>query len=155
MRDSLWMGTMESLNRFPLASPDVEQATSQLLDEDGKQLASIEGVMIEAQFRCSWGYLVITSNASPFEEELHFYLLDGNLSVIDSLSLGQVYHSGILRQLQPGPTDQLEFSFFGEERWRLSVLAEPRRRLPLPFSSVRYSGGALRSHTLYLEKFST
>lgn len=143
---------MQTTSRFRLDSADLERATSQIVDEDGRILASVEGVVIEGQFQCTPGYLVVTSNANPFEEELHFYLLNDRLSLVDSVSLGQIYHSGIMRQLEIGPGDRLEFSFFGDERWRLTVLVSPRRRLSFPFSSVRYSGGALDRHALFLER---
>ena len=98
----------------------------------------IEGVALEAQFQCSLGYLVITSDGNPYEEMLHFYLINPDGGIMDDVSLGQIYHSGILHDLRWESDDRLAFSFYGTERWCLSILKKPRLRVPRIFSGVRY-----------------
>jgi hypothetical protein len=143
---------LESVQSFQLVPDDPERATSRLVSTDGSAIATVEGTTIEAQFRCARGYLVITSDAHPYEEMLHFHLLDEGMKVIDTVSLGRIYHSGILRELMVGAGDEVEFSFFGEERWRLVILKKPTRVRPKLFSSITYPAGALKRHFLRLEK---
>jgi hypothetical protein len=123
---------------------------SRLVSDDGIG-SEVEGVILEAQFQCSRGYLVITSDDNPHEEILHFYFLDDAGQVLDELSLGQIYHSGILRNVVPQSDDRLEFSFFGTERWSITILDKPIIQLPGLFSSVRRRGW-LGPHYLSIEK---
>lgn len=140
------MQTVLKFHTEPIAGGE----RSWLLSDDGLRVA-VDGVSLEAQFQCSSGYLVITSDDIPYEEGLHFYLLGGGGEVLDELSLGQINHSGILRNVVPHADDRLEFSFFGSERWHLTVLDKPVFRLPGLLSSVRRKRW-LGQHLLNLEK---
>ncbi len=143
---------MDAIDQFRLEPLAPDTVRSRLTG--GASALELEGQVLEAQFRCPLGYLLITSDGIPFEEALHFYLLDRNGSVLDGLSLGSAYHSGILSRLGVRG-DELEFSFFGKERWRLSVLSSPRvLLLPTPWASVRGIHGPFRRHYLKLEKVS-
>jgi len=142
---------MQPVHKFRV-EPMEGREHSLLVSDDGIRL-EVEGVILEAQFQCSRGYLLITSDDNPHEEILHFYLLGDARKVLDELSLGQIYHSGILRNVVPHSDDRLDFSFFGTERWSLSILDEPVSRLPALFASVRRKGW-FGSHYLSLEKTS-
>jgi len=134
----------------PLAD---NQLQSRLVGPDSRTGGPIEGQVLEAQFHTPAGELIITSDGNPFEEVLHFTLLDGDLKVLDAISLGQIYHSGLLRELQVVGEDTLQFHFFGEETWRLMVSARPRWALPpWPGSAIRRAGNWLRSSRLHLER---
>jgi hypothetical protein len=142
---------MESVQKFR-AEPAKDGERSRLISEEGLSV-EVEGVTLEAQFLCSRGYLVITSDDNPYEEILHFYLLNEPGQVLDELSLGQMYHPGILRNVVPHADDRLDFSFFGSERWRLAILDRPFREPPHLFSSMRRKGW-WGLHLLRLEKVS-
>jgi hypothetical protein len=144
---------MDAVDRFHIRSPGAESLHSRLISTDGTFM-EVEGRVIEMQFRCENGYLVVTSDGNPFEEMVHFYLLSHTTRFLDGLSLGRMYHSGILHDTSVCD-DSLEFSFFGPERWRLSIRKSAGAvLLPKPGSSVRSINGWLRLHYLQLERIS-
>jgi len=144
---------METVNKFRMEPIPKEGLHSNLVFNETLTL-QVEGQTIEAQFRCSSGYLVVTADGNPYEEMIHFYLLDSEGSLLDQVSLGQIYHSGILRDIDLKSDDRIEFTFFGTERWRLLILGKPRFELPRLFSSVRRTSGWLGLHYLILQKCS-
>jgi hypothetical protein len=142
---------METVDKFqiePLASGALR---SHLVSIHGLTV-EVEGRIIEAQFRCSLRYLVVLSDGNPYEEAIHFYLLKNSGEILDDISLGQIYHSGILRDIVTQGDDQLEFSFFGKERWQLCVRDKPRFEVPRVFSSARRTKGCFKAHYLSLRK---
>ena len=139
---------MEAIDKFRI-EPIAGGTLHSRLAFDKSLSLEVAGVTIEAQFRCSRGYLVVTSDGNPYEEIIHFYLLSEGGEVLDELSLGRIYHSGTLRDVVPHAGDRLEFSFFGRERWCLSILDKARLQPPSLFSSVRRKGW---SHYLSLQK---
>ena len=113
----------------------------------------IDGVVLEAQFRSAQGFVLLTSDDTPFEEVLHVRLLDAQFRVVDGVDLGQAYHPGLLRNLRVSGDAELCFSFFGDDCWLLRV--EPQARLRWghrPYASARYTGPWLRRHNLHLFK---
>jgi hypothetical protein len=142
---------MQAVQKFR-TEPMEGRERAWLVSDEGLSV-EVEGVILEAQFQCSRGYLVITSDDNPHEETLHFYFLSEAGQVLDEVSLGQIYHSGILRNAAPHADDRLEFSFFGTERWCLTILDKPRFQPPSLFSSVRLKG-RFGSHYLSLRKTS-
>lgn len=90
----------------------------------------IAGSVLDAQYRCSPGFLLISNEDSPYEEGLHITLLSPGLAVLDRLEMSHAYAPGLLRDLRIAGEDALEFSFFGGDSWRLTVLANPRRWSP-------------------------
>ncbi len=142
---------MEAVDRFRIEPEGGESLRSRLIDSEGHSV-EVEGTVLEGQFRCSKGYLVIASDGIPFEEALHFYLVGSGGDLLDGISLGQAYHAGILRDAAAGQ-DTLDFSFFGDERWRLSIRkSRDSVMLPNPWATVRSLSGWLRGHYLRLER---
>ncbi len=145
---------MEVTRKFLLKPCGGEEPQS-IITVDGGATLRVDGRVLEMQFECSQGYLVATSDGDPYEEMLHFYLLNGECHVLDAVSLGQIYHPGSLRNVTLSPEDSLEFTFFGVERWRLRILNTARfHPCPRPMASVRYAKGWFHSHYLQLEKCS-
>jgi hypothetical protein len=140
---------MQAIETFRIQPLDDGEHSRLLLPEG--PVAEIDGVALEGQFRCSRGYLVITSDDVPHEEMLHFYFLSDAGEILDQLSLGQIYTPGILRNMVAHADDRLDFSFFGTERWTLTILAKPVTQPLRLFSSVKRKGW-FRSHYLRLEK---
>jgi hypothetical protein len=131
---------MQAIQTFTVRPVQESKGDSRLF-ADGDDVGRVEGLVLEGQYRCGPGFLVVTSDDSPFEEGLHFYLLDRSHGRLDDVSLGRMYHPGIYRDVVVAPDrDVLEFTFFGGDRWRLSVAAQPTRSwLPRPFSAVTRS----------------
>ena len=128
---------METTQLFSLRPLDGSKGDSRLL-ADGAEIGRVEGLVLEGQYRCGPGYLVVTSDDSPFEEGLHFYLFDRTYAPLDDVSLGRMYQPGIYRDVvMASDREAVEFTFFGGDRWRLSIADRPTRTwLPRPFSAL-------------------
>jgi len=112
---------------------------------------TLDGCVLEAQYRCAQGFVLLTSDNTPYEEALHIRLLDSDFRVLDAVDLRQVYHSAAVRNLKVIGDDALAFSFFGDDHWHLHIDPKAHVHWDLnPFASVSYPGGRLRAHHLRL-----
>ena len=124
---------------------------ARVVAEERPTATVLEGRVLEAQYRCDLGFLLLTSDDNPYEEALHIRLLDLHFQVIDAVDLRQIYHPAMLHNLQVIDPHSLMFSFFGNDRWRLDIDVQARIRWDVhPFASVSYPGGRLRTHYLRL-----
>lgn len=130
---------MERIELFGLdPDPNEDAPRSRLVFRGELTPQRVAGVTLEAQFRINDKYLLLVTEDVPYEEALHVYLLDDRLRILDELELSNTYTPGILRDLRVIAADELEFAFFGEDRWRLQVYDAPRRRLiGNPFAPVK------------------
>jgi|SRR6478735_9268115 len=142
---------MHAIEEFSL-NPLTHLAPRGQLLRDGQALAEVDGAVLEAQYRCSQGYLLVTAEGDPDEQLLHLHLMSTKCEALDQVSLGRMYNAGNFSRPTIGEGDVLEFSFFAQERWRLTVLPRPKRMLSVPFSPVRRAGGVLRAHLLDLAR---
>lgn len=106
---------MEAQQRFSLAKhegPYERWPVKTALLCDGVPTGTqIEGYVIEAQYRCAHGHLLITSFDCPFEEANSFTLLDDRFQVLAEAKLGVMYDSFLLNAHWPldGHTLQLHY----------------------------------------------
>ena len=135
---------MLEISKFTLqplvAEKDESDAThSRLLFETELTDLELEGISLDAQYRCEDKYLLFVSHNSPFADTLHIYLLNKTFSKIDEWAISAVNESEwyLLRNLEVTDKNQLRFSFFGDDSWVLTVLDKPQMTLPklLPFST--------------------
>jgi hypothetical protein len=97
---------------------------------DGRPVGTaIRGSVLEAQFALDHGYLLLSTEDTPYEESLWITLLDRRFGIRDQMMLCAPYSPGILRGARIVADDLLEFSFFGEDRWRLKIGEAPMPRL--------------------------
>ena len=89
----------------------------------------MRGLVLEAQLALDGGFLVLTTDDSPFEEALHLTLLDAHLAVEDERTLSVPYRPGAVTDLRVVSAEAVELSFFGKDRWRVTVHRQARRRL--------------------------
>jgi hypothetical protein len=110
--------------------------------------------VIEAQYCCSAGLLIITSYDVPFEEELCFSLrAKSSFKLLDEMTLGLPYTPGTFDKPVVSEPEALLFSFFGGDRWRLEVFARPRMILTENwFGAARYSRRLPGIHFLRLKR---
>jgi hypothetical protein len=91
---------MELISRFSFEKYDGAYDKRPLLSRllvDGQNVdKKIRGFIIEAQYQCDDGYLVITSMDCPFEESSHFSLLDLEFNVVATANLAVPYHSFLI-----------------------------------------------------------
>ena len=122
-----------------LSSAANEPLRAQLLIE-GEQVGTIvDGAILEAQFALGPQRLVLVTHDCPYEEQLELVLLSDAFAIVDQLSVGQWYTPGIVTDVTSA-AGALEFAFFGEDRWRLTVLARSVWGMPpAPFPVVTRS----------------
>ena len=94
----------------------------------GKALhCQLAGSDLDAQFQFALGFLLISNESTSYEEALHFTLLSPNFTILDTLEMSHAYAPGSLHNLRITENDALEFTFFGGDNWRLTILKSPRR----------------------------
>jgi hypothetical protein len=85
---------------------------------------SVPGFVVEAQYRCSAGYLLILSQDCPFEESNDFVLLDHAFNTIAQSGLGVMYESFLIEKHWPLSDTALVLDYGNDLRYVLSI--EPR-----------------------------
>jgi hypothetical protein len=109
------------------------QSTSQLLVDDHETSEILLGQWLEAQYATAAGALLFIVDDAYQEDALGIYLLDPQHRVRDHIRLQRMYATGKLRGLRQLDEANFEFSFLGDDLWRLQVLSPPRAGLHLPF----------------------
>lgn len=117
------------------ATPD-EVPRCQLLVDGVLRGPLLDGVILEAQFAFGTERLVLITHDCIFEEQLDILLFDDHFQVVDQISLGVMYAAGIVDEID-ARGDAVEFGFFGGDRWRVTVLAEPLRMAALLTAGAR------------------
>jgi hypothetical protein len=144
---------MEPVEVFSLIPTKDALPRARLISEGARELGVIDGHVLEAQYHVPSGYLLVTSEGNPFEEGLHIYLLGDDFHINDQVALSAIYHSGIFGDVAISRDECFEFTFFGNDRWRLTIRNTPRMHwLPKIGSSVRYPSGWFRRHYLQLDR---
>ena len=100
------------------------------LREEGKSRRPTGGNLL-VSFRCGDRYLFVCDMDCIFEESFEFYLLSASFDVLDNVSLGLAYASGDFHSLEIVSSDRLQFFFFADEKWELSI--RDQRTLRSPF----------------------
>jgi hypothetical protein len=107
----------------------------------------VPGVSLAAQFQHGHEYLLLTTADSPYEESLHAILLRMPAEILDVVELSNPYTPAVPSDFEIVNESALEFSFFGRDRWRLSILDRPRWRVSLSmFSPVKRKTGLFRQY---------
>lgn len=91
----------------------------------------VPGAVLEAAAQWQAFTLLFTTDDTPFEELLHIHLLDAELSLLDSATVGGIYSTGSFSLLESDQPDTLRFRFIGGTDWSVQVLPEPGFRVPL------------------------
>jgi hypothetical protein len=116
------MHAITDFSLTPLASSgNARPDRSQLRFEGRTIFGNLSGVVLEAQFQIDGDYLLLITEGSPFEEGLHIYLLSSGFDLLDEAELSAPYNPGIVTDLAVAGSRQLDFTFIGENRWRLTV----------------------------------
>lgn len=110
--------------------------TTALLCEGAPTGTQIEGYVIEAQYLCVAGHLLITSFDCPYEEANRFTLLDERFQVLATTELGAPYGSFLLNAHWPLDAHTLRLHYEMRRFFRLRIvppggLLRRRHRLEL------------------------
>jgi len=112
--------------------------TSALYADDVPTGQRVPGFVIEGQYACGDGYVLITSYDCLFEEAQNFLLLDNRHQVVSETFLGVMYGSYVLMKNYPVSDCEIALEFAGvPEPWILEVhpdhwLSSRRLRLRPP-----------------------
>lgn len=110
----------------------------------------VEGIVLEAQFSVGEFGLLVLSDDCPYEEILHFSLLDASLRLADGLELGAPYTAGVFALTGFTDAPGITFTFDGDALYELVIHRSPRRVLRPSIRGVRRRGGWLKPRYLEL-----
>lgn len=99
----------------------------------------VPGAVLEAAAQWQSFTLLFITDDTPFEELLHIHLLDAQLNLLDSATLGGIYSTGSFSLLESAEPDTLRFRFIGGTDWSVQVLPQPGFRLPMVSEPVGVS----------------
>ena len=103
----------------------------------------VSGALLEAAVQWENRYLLFMTDDVPFEEMLTIHLLDAQMNVLDSASIGSPYASGSFTSLLLNEPNTVRFRFIGDTLWSIELLSHPRFRIPFisePRGVVRHLG---------------
>jgi hypothetical protein len=147
--------TMRPISTYsltPLPTRDGEARSTLRRDGIATELI-VPGCVLEAQYAGPDGTFLFVTHDIPYEETLEILLLTAADTISDRAWLGGAYTTGNFRDATPVGADAVEFSFFGDRRWRVRVLPRPAFRLPilnLEPSGVHRTFGWTRRFTIEL-----
>lgn len=119
-----------SVTRIPNRAGDAEPACE--IFRNGQATGQqVPGAVLEAASQWQSFTLLFTTDDTPFEELLHIHLLDAQLNLLDSATVGVMYSTGSFSLLESAEPDTLRFRFIGDTDWSVQVLPEPGFRVPL------------------------
>ncbi|WCM95005.1 hypothetical protein M5C99_09955 [Acidovorax sp. NCPPB 2350] len=94
------------------------------------QVVEMDGAVLEAQFEAEDGYLVFTTEDTPYEEALHIHWLARDGRVLDAVELSAPYTPALFKDAVRVAPRTARFSFFDDGRtWSVEVAPTPRMRL--------------------------
>jgi len=91
---------------------------------------SIDGSYLELCIKAGCKYLVFMTDDTPNEDMLHIHLLNKNLDVIDSATIGSIYSTGSFRDYNIQDSNTLTFHFIGKTEWKIKILNNKEFLLP-------------------------
>jgi len=119
---------LQPISRFTVAPQEGHYAGRFMLLLDGQSTGRlVPGARVEAQFSYGDRWLVLLGNDCMFDGYLCMLLLGPTLRVIDQRELGVGWgNAGFVMRLRVVAPSTVEFSFFGDDCWRLTILPAPR-----------------------------
>jgi len=93
----------------------------------------VSGVVLEAAFNVKNQYLLFLTDDVLHEDMLSIHLLDDNLILLDSVTIGSIYATGSFADLEIVGDSELKFSFIDDKSWHLHTL--PGGEFVFPFLS--------------------
>jgi len=90
----------------------------------------VTGVMLEASIKWNEFYLLFTTDDIPQEDMLHVHLLDAELQLIDSLTIGSRYSTGSFRSLEIIEPNMVVFHFIGGTQWKIEISSKKNFFVP-------------------------
>ncbi|WP_227817819.1 hypothetical protein [Nitrogeniibacter aestuarii] len=114
----------------PLQVTEEQPPVSRLVLGGALTDTRVAGKILEACVRAGDETLILTTDDVPFEETLHIHLLGANHELIESVTIGAAYHTGLFRSPSVDAADALSFDFMGALRWTVRVSPSPSWHVP-------------------------
>lgn len=77
-------------------------------------------------------YLLLINDANYYEDSVNIHLLDAQMQVIESVSIGVMYSTGEAENIEILGPEQIGFSYpTSDQLWHLTISPTPRWRNPL------------------------
>jgi hypothetical protein len=116
---------MEPISRFTLAThsgPYERWPSNTALFDDGRDTGvTVPGYVLDGQYRCDDGFLLLLSQDCPFEESYTFLLLDDDYSIRAQQHLGVPYGSFLLHTHWPVSSTEIRLHFYTRLIYSLSI----------------------------------
>ena len=138
---------MERIGQFALQRIDDEKAWLERV-ESGERWR-VPGIILEDQFQLDDGrLLVIASDNCPYEEALHLLLLMPGSDDYERVDLEMENTPGIYKPTKVTAGNSLNFRFFSEEEFQVTISEKRSRDLSrvLSHSGIRYRSPLQKKH---------
>ena len=121
----------QELTIRPVADSSESEIPRSEIILDGRETGKfIRGVVLEAAVRWQDFYLLLLTDDILNEDMLEIHLLDRNLNLLDSATLGAIYSTGVFSSLVLNEPDRVGFRFIGDANWVIELLPKPEFRIP-------------------------
>lgn len=143
---------MQEITDFSLEK--LSETDSRLLFQQAQCHTHVDGLVLEAQYRLVNGYfLIFTSDDCPFEEGLHLLLLNDRYNLIDGINIGLPYNPAIFYNPRVISDNVIEFEFFNDETYRLSIdIRGVRFQCAKPRFEISYCRAVFQKRYLKLDR---
>lgn len=94
---------------------------TRIIDAGAPTRTRVPGYNLLHQFELPGGFLLITDYDCPFEEATSFLLLDADLEVVATRTLGAPYASFLLDRVQVLDDTSLLAVFYDNDAWKLTI----------------------------------
>ena len=112
--------------RLHTAGTDLKSARSEILRAGQPTGKVIDATVLQAAIAWQNCTVLLVTDDIPYEEFLTIHLLDAELNLLDTASIGTMYGTDELTQLTLVGPAEFEFSFLGRRRVELLLKAQWR-----------------------------
>ncbi|GGC20230.1 hypothetical protein GCM10011572_46970 [Pseudoduganella buxea] len=106
---------------------------------------AVIGAVLETALKWQDFLLLLVTDDILHEDTLRIYLLDSQLHIVDWATIGAMYATGALSQLDLSAEDEISFHFMGDTVWTLTLFPSKR----LASSTFPAPRGVRRPWTLF------
>ena len=112
---------------------------SELLQNEMPTGIIIRGAILESVIQCGEYFLVFMTDDVPYEDTLSIFLLDTQLNILDSATIGGMYLTGSLSNIKLIPPNHINFNYIDGCDCLIDILPAPKFHIPFlsPFNAVK------------------
>ncbi|PCI51357.1 MAG: hypothetical protein COB51_01955 [Moraxellaceae bacterium] len=127
---------MEELSEQMLSIKVIEQNNDSEVERsrvtiNGKTTPSaLKGAVLETCIQVKGFHLLFMTDDVLYEDMLHLHLINEDLSLIDSVTIGSIYSTGSFKLLGLVEPNTIKFSFIGGVEWSVQAFEKKQRHVP-------------------------